>query len=76
MFDANQFKRSVKDWIRQHPEGSLSDFQDFCDEQIPPAQFTNYQWLVDQTMDWYKHILTHRELSRKYDEGEEDSAIA
>jgi hypothetical protein len=74
MFDANKFKRLVKEWIRENPEAELAEFQDFCEDLIPPAQFSSYQWLVDQTVDWYKHILAHREVSKNFaDEGDEHS---
>jgi hypothetical protein len=72
MFDANHFKRSVKDWIRSNPEATLNDLQDFCDEQIPVNQYSSYQWLLDQTLDWYKHILAHREISRNYHQDDSD----
>lgn len=75
MFDANQFKRAVKDWIRQHPEGSEADLVDFCEEQIPPAQFAAHQWLVDHTLSWYRHILTQRKHEAAY-EDEADEAAA
>ena len=60
MFDFNLFKRSIKEWIRVHPEGSLTDLQDFCEESIPPQQYAANQWLIEQTISWYKHILNHR----------------
>ncbi|NRA64110.1 MAG: hypothetical protein HRU19_06470 [Pseudobacteriovorax sp.] len=63
MVDLNVFKKNVKDWIREHPEGTLQDLRDFCEDSIPAAQYTSYEWLVDQTVGWYKHILTHREIS-------------
>ena len=75
MFDANKFKQSVKAWIRENPDGTVAEIIDFCEDQIPPAQYASYQWLVDQTVDWYKHILAHREASRMY-ETEDDAAIA
>lgn len=71
MFDANRFKRAVKDWIREHPEGSEADLVDFCEEQIPPAQFAAHQWLVEHTLSWYKHILTQRQHANAYDDAEE-----
>jgi hypothetical protein len=61
MFDANQFQRAVKEWIRQHPDGTEADLVDFCEEQIPPAQFAAYHWLVEHTVSWYRHILTQRQ---------------
>lgn len=63
MFDLNGFKKDVKSWIRQNPDGSLVDLRDYCEDQIPPSQFTAYSWLVEQTVGWYKHILDHREIT-------------
>lgn len=76
MFDANSFKRQVKEWIRSYPEGELADFQDFCEEQVPPAQYASHKWLIDQTVDWYKHILAHRELSKNFQDEADDQSIA
>ena len=61
-FDHNIFKRSVKDWMKSNPEGSLADLVDFCEELIPPQSFSTSRWIVDQTVSWYKHILAHREM--------------
>lgn len=72
MFDPNQFKRAVKDWIRSHPEGSEAELVDFCEEQIPAAQYSANQWLVDHTLSWYKHILSQRQAAAgAYDDAEE-----
>lgn len=75
MFDCNKFKRSVKDWIRDNPTGTLNDLVDFCEAQIPPAQYAAHQWLIEHTVSWYKHILAHREVNAAadYDEGDEES---
>lgn len=64
----------MKQWIRDNPTGSLSDMVDYCEEQIPPNQFATHEWLINQTIDWYKHILMHREVSESYDK-EEDSIV-
>ena len=63
MVDLNVFKKSVKDWIKVNPQGTLVDLRDYCEDQIPPAQFAAYEWLVDQTVGWYKHILDRREIT-------------
>lgn len=63
MLDFNDFKRSVKEWIRLHPGGSIQDLRDFCEERIPSHQYSANEWLVDQTISWYRHILAHREYS-------------
>lgn len=64
MFDCNRFKRSVKEWMREHPDGSVSDLVDFCEEQIPSHQYSAHQWLVEQTVSWYRHILAQRDVQR------------
>lgn len=72
MFDHNEFKRSVKDWIRDHPKGELSEFAEFCEDLIPPAQFANHRWIVDQTLSWYQHILSRREAQTQWEGSESD----
>ncbi len=62
MFDVNHFKRTVKDWIRVNPQGSLVDLRDYCDEIVPPQLYSANQWLIDQTLSWYRHVLERREL--------------
>jgi hypothetical protein len=74
MFDCNKFKRSVKDWIQSNPQASVADLVDFCEEQIPPQQFATHQWLVDQTVSWYRHILSHRDATSFSDHDEDESA--
>ncbi len=70
--DTNKFKQSVKVWIRENPQGSINDLVDYCEAQIPPAQFTHYQWLLEHTVSWYKHILASRD-ALKVQEDDEDS---
>ena len=65
MFDFNGFKKSVKEWIRTNPDGSVNDLRDFCEEQIPPPQYTANEWIVEQTVSWYRHILNHRDVSQE-----------
>jgi hypothetical protein len=72
MFDANQFKRAVKDWIRSNPEGTETDLVDFCEDQIPPHHYATHQWLIEHTVSWYRHILAQRTgASDALDEGDE-----
>lgn len=71
MFDANVFKRAVKEWIKNHPEGTEADLADFCEEQIPPTQYASYEWLVEHTISWYRHILAQRRQEPDEDDGEE-----
>ncbi|MFY7928944.1 MAG: hypothetical protein ACOVS5_08725 [Oligoflexus sp.] len=67
MFDVNQFKRSVKEWIRVNPQGSEHDLRDYCDEIVPPHLYQSNQWLIEQTLSWYRHVLECRDL-----QGEDD----
>ena len=60
MFDINEFKKKVKEWIRLNPQGDESEFLDYCEELIPPAQFSANRWIVDQTVSWYRSILQSR----------------
>jgi hypothetical protein len=61
MFDVNHFKKAVKEWIRVHPTGTEADLRDYCDEIVPPQLYQSNQWLIEQTLSWYKHILERRE---------------
>ena len=70
MFDANHFKRSVKEWIRIHPEGSETDLLDFCEEQIPAPAYAANRWLVEHTLSWYRHILSSRLGADSYEADE------
>jgi len=60
MFDTNQFKRDVKEWFRLNPNGSVEDLADFCEEKIPPQNFSTHQWLIEQTIGWYSYVLEQR----------------
>ena len=61
MFDVNSFKKQVKEWVHSHPDGTVPELIDICEEMIPPAQFASHQWLIEQTVSWYRHVLTHRD---------------
>ncbi len=65
MFDTNNFKRSVKEWVKLNPKGTLEELTDYCEDLIPAPQFQANSWLVDQTLGWYEHILS----SRRHDMG-------
>ena len=56
MFDVNQFKRSMKDWISSHPEGTIAEFTDYCDDMIPPPHYAANQWLIDQSISWFRYL--------------------
>ncbi len=62
LFDFNFFKKSIKDWIRSNPNGTMNELRDFCEDLIPVQQYAANEWLIDQTLSWYRHILDHREM--------------
>ena len=68
MFDVNEFKKRVKQWIAEHPQGEAADLVDYCEELIPPQQFSANKWLVEQTVSWYRHVLVQREISRSVED--------
>lgn len=74
MFDPNSFKRSVKAWIRDHPQGTEADLVDFCEELIPPQAFAANEWLVEHTVSWYRHIVAQRDS--RFDGFNESDMIA
>jgi hypothetical protein len=61
-FDFNSFKKFVKQWIRENPDGTIHELRDYCEELIPPQHFAANQWIVEQTVSWYRHILDHRDM--------------
>lgn len=69
--DVNDFKRDVKDWIANHPNGKLDDLRDYCESIIPSSNLTAYTWLVEQTVFWYGHVLSSREWQNFSDGGDE-----
>jgi hypothetical protein len=60
MFDTNQFKRAVKEWVKVHPKASVNDLADFCENQIPPQSYVTHGWLVEQTVEWFQYIQNSR----------------
>lgn len=70
MFDINEFKKNVKTWIVSHPQGDVADLIDFCEEQIPPQAFAANRWLIDQTANWYRHIIAQREIANNMESDE------
>jgi len=76
MFDVNGFKKSVKEWMREHPNGTVTELADYCEDLLPQQQFSNHMWLVEQTTAWYKQVLAQREAARWFakdlDSGEAD----
>jgi hypothetical protein len=74
MFDINKFKKSVRCWIDDNPEGSESELHDFCEDMIPVGAYASHKWLVDQTMAWYRHVQAHRETSKMMSNGFDEVA--
>jgi hypothetical protein len=71
MFDCNNFKRAVKEWMQNNPAAEEAELVDFCEELIPAQHFMTHQWLVEQTVSWFRHVLTQRERSKMYSSAEE-----
>ncbi len=61
-FDTNSFKKNIKDWVAQNPRADIEAFTDYCEDQIPQRSFASYEWLVDQSVSWFKHVLRNREV--------------
>ena len=74
MLDTNAFKKSVKVWIKENPTGTDQDLLDFCEEKIPSNQYQSSHWLIDQTVSWYRHMLSQREM--KDEAGSDDQDVA
>lgn len=73
MFDVNEFKKQVKEWMLVHPQAEAVELRDFCEELIPPPQFAANRWLVEQTLSWYLHIVQNRNRSRALlDDGDDE----
>jgi hypothetical protein len=60
VFDFNAFKKQIKQWMLTHPEGSVDELSDYCEDLIPPQHYAANQWLIEQTTAWYRHILDRR----------------
>lgn len=74
MFDFNHFKRSVKEWIKNNPTGTVQELRDFCEDSIPTPHYAANEWVVEQTVSWYRHILAHREYAPEDEEDEQSVA--
>jgi hypothetical protein len=72
MLDTNDFKRSVKEWVRDNPKASLADLADFCEDLIPAKQFQSHSWLVEQTVGWYQNVINSRRHLNEQDDNLDD----
>lgn len=74
MFNTNEFKRNVKEWFAENEDANPTEVRDYCEEMIPVNVFTSYVWLVDQTVDWVRHIQAQKDQAYFYDEDLDDVA--
>lgn len=72
MFDTNNFKRSIKEWVKTNPRGTIEDLVDYCEDLIPVTQYQSHGWLIEQTVGWYEHVLSHRRSNRALDDSFEE----
>ena len=67
MFNINEFKKRVKEWVDQNPSGDVADLLDYCEELIPAKDFSANQWLIEQTVSWYQYTVAQREIHDQID---------
>lgn len=60
MVNINSYKRLIKAWTENHPEGKVDDFIDFCEELIPPSEYIAHQWLIQESTAWFQHLLDNK----------------
>ena len=47
MLNFNNFKKEVKVWMSQNPNGSEIELLDFCEDIIPANQYVANKWVID-----------------------------
>lgn len=62
MFDKNDFKNKFKDWISTNPYASFHEAQTYIYKSIPEAFKLEYNWLIEQSLNWF---LWRKEISSK-----------
>jgi hypothetical protein len=72
VFDRNIFKKSVKQWVRSNPGATVQQLVDYCEELIPPAEYSANSWMIDQTIHWYKNFLSSQEFEHEEYELEDE----
>ncbi|MDD9951216.1 MAG: hypothetical protein OXT67_06575 [Zetaproteobacteria bacterium] len=60
MFDRNEYKRKIKVWMLENPSASVLECEDYCHHLIPSRELTAHQWLVEETLSWFKAIQDKR----------------
>ena len=68
MLNFNNFKKEVKVWMSQNPNGSEAELLDFCEDIIPANQYVANKWIIDETVSWYKHVLDSRKKELAYEQ--------
>ena len=68
MLNFNNFKKEVKVWMSQNPNGSEIELLDFCEDIIPANQYVANKWIIDETVSWYKHVLDNRKKELAYEQ--------
>ncbi|MFK7873519.1 MAG: hypothetical protein AB8C84_10225 [Oligoflexales bacterium] len=69
MFHVNEFKRNMKSWAREHPEGNEEQFMDYCDSQVDPEYYATHGWLLEQARSWFRYVESCR---KTYDDPHHD----
>jgi hypothetical protein len=57
----NEFKSKAKSWISSNPASGEQQLRDYCEELIPFQYFASHGWLVEQTVQWYKHVQSQQD---------------
>lgn len=60
MFDRNDYKRKMKRWISTNRTASILECEDYCHGLIPARELPAYEWLVEETLSWFKSIQADR----------------
>lgn len=69
--DVNSFKKDIKEWIKANPLANVDELRDECESLIPPHQLASYDWLIEQTVAWYSHVLASRQWQKSADGDDE-----
>jgi hypothetical protein len=76
MFCKNEFKERFRIWAQSHLDGSDADAFEFCQELIPQSRMSEYYWLVEQSVGWFKWLKSQVTPTRDLTEEEEATPYA
>lgn len=62
MFDKNEFKQQFRQFVETHTHASEKDAQDFCYSLIPAEAIVKNQWLIEQSIQWFRWIKNQRKV--------------